>query len=105
MTESSDLEEREMREAFEQWYFSRAHAPRGVMFTNLCLAFKQGVEYMKQRMKKLDLDAIADEIIRVLYPTYEQAIPGMRNAIIQKKQRIRQILEYHIKPYEEEENE
>ena len=51
--------------------------------------------------KELNLDAIADEIIRVLYPTYEQAIPGMKNAIIQKKQRIRQILEWHIKSGEE----
>ena len=47
--------------------------------------------------KKLNLDIVADEIIRVLYPTYEQAIPGMKNAIIQKKLRIKQILEYHIK--------
>jgi len=53
-------------------------------------------------MNKKELDAIADEIIRVLYPTYEQAIPGMKNAIIQKRERIRQILEYHIKPCEEE---
>ena len=54
-------------------------------------------------MNKKELDAIADKIIRVLYPTYEQtSIPGMKNAIIQKKQRIRQILEYHIKPCEEE---
>ena len=52
-------------------------------------------------MNKKELDAIADEIIRVLYPTYEQAIPGMKNAIIQKKQRIRQILEWHIKSGEE----
>jgi len=51
--------------------------------------------------KELDLDAIADEIIRVLYPTYEQAIPGMKNAIIQKKHRIKQILEWHIKSGEE----
>ena len=51
--------------------------------------------------KEVDLDAIADEIIRVIYPTYEQAIPGMKNAIIQKKQRIRQILEWHIKSGEE----
>jgi len=49
-------------------------------------------------MNKKELDAIADEIIRVLYPTYEQtSIPGMRNAIIQKKQRIRHILEEHRK--------
>ena len=47
--------------------------------------------------KELDLDRMVDEVIRVLYPTYEQAILGMKNAIIQKKQRIRQILEYHIK--------
>ena len=48
-------------------------------------------------MNKKELDAIADEIIRVLYPTYEHAIPGMKNAIIQKKQRIRHILEEHHK--------
>ena len=54
-------------------------------------------------MNKKELDAIADKIIRVLYPTYEQtSIPGMKNAIIHKKQRIRQILEYHIKSGEEE---
>ena len=52
-------------------------------------------------MSGKELDVIADEIIRVLYPTYEQAIPGMKNAIIQKKQRIRQILEWHIKSGEE----
>lgn len=60
---------------------------------------------MRNRMTEpLDLDAIADEIIRVIYPTYEQAILGIRNAIIQKKQRIRQILEYHIKSGEEKGN-
>ena len=52
-------------------------------------------------MNKKELDAIADKIIRVLYPTYEQAIPGMKNAIIQKKQRIKQILERYIKSGEE----
>ena len=53
-------------------------------------------------MNKQELDAIADEIIRVLYPTYEQtSIPGMKNAIIQKKQRIKQILERYIKSGEE----
>ena len=47
-------------------------------------------------MNKKELDAIADEIIRVLYPTYEQtSIPGMKNAIIQKRERIRQILKSH----------
>ncbi|RLC79251.1 MAG: hypothetical protein DRI61_08260 [Chloroflexi bacterium] len=53
-------------------------------------------------MNKKELDAIADKIIRVLYPTYEQtSIPGMKNAIIQKKQRIKQILERYIKSGEE----
>jgi len=46
--------------------------------------------------RELNLDGIADEIIRVLFPTYEQAIPGMRNAIIQKKRQIKEILRYHI---------
>ena len=100
--EPKTMEEKKMREAFEQWYHSREFVPHGVMIMNLCyLGFKQGAEYIKQHMKKLDLNAIADEIIRVLYPTYEQAIPGMKNAIIQKKQRIRQILEWHIKSGEE----
>jgi len=47
--------------------------------------------------RELNLDALSDEIIKVLFPTYEQAIPSMKKAIIQKKQRIKQILEYHIK--------
>ncbi len=47
--------------------------------------------------RELNLDALSDEIIKVLFPTYEQAIPSMKNAIIQKKQRIERILEYHIK--------
>ena len=64
---------------------------------------KEG-EVRNRMTEPLDLDAIADEIVRVIYPTYEQAIPGIRNAIIQKKQRIRQILEYHIKSSEEKEN-
>jgi len=46
-------------------------------------------------MSGKELDAIADEIIRVLYPTYEQAIPGMKNAIIRKRERIKQILKSH----------
>jgi len=46
--------------------------------------------------KPLDLEKLADEIIRVEYPTYEQAPPGLREAIIRKKQQIKQILERHI---------
>ena len=42
----------------------------------------------------LNLEALADKIIRVEYPTYEQTtIPQMKNAIIRKKQLIKQILE------------
>ncbi len=47
--------------------------------------------------KPLDLEELADEIIRVEYPTYEQAIPGLREAIIRKKWRIKHILERYIK--------
>jgi len=45
----------------------------------------------------MDLEKLADEIIRVGYPTYEQAIPGLREAIIRKKWRIKHILERYIK--------
>lgn len=45
----------------------------------------------------MDLEKLADEIIRVEYPTYEQAPPGLREAIIRKKKRIKQILERYIK--------
>ena len=46
------LKETEIREAFEKWYFSREFVPHGVMISNLCyLGFKQGVEYIKQRVK------------------------------------------------------
>lgn len=48
--------------------------------------------------KPLNLEKLADEIIRVEYPTYEQTtIPQMKNAIMRKKQIIKQILEQHIK--------
>jgi len=48
--------------------------------------------------KPLDLEKLADEVIRVEYPTYEQtAIPQMKNAIIRKKQQIKWILEHYLK--------
>ena len=47
--------------------------------------------------KPLDLEELADEIIRVEYPTYEQAIPGLKEVIIRKKWRIKHILERYIK--------
>jgi len=48
-------------------------------------------------IKPLDLEVIADKIIRVEYPTYEQTtIPQMKNAIIRKKHLIKQILEQVI---------
>ena len=46
--------------------------------------------------KPLDLEKLADEIIRVEYPTYEQAPPGLKEAIIRKKKLIKQILEVYI---------
>ena len=48
-------------------------------------------------MPELDLENLADEIIRIEYPTYEQAIPGLREAIIRKKELIKLILERYIK--------
>ena len=47
-------------------------------------------------MSELDLEELADEIIRVEYPTYEQAPPGLKGAIIRKKKLIKQILEVYI---------
>ena len=47
--------------------------------------------------KPLDLEELADKIIRVEYPTYEQAPPGLKEAIIRKKMLIKQILERHTK--------
>ncbi|RLC79250.1 MAG: hypothetical protein DRI61_08255 [Chloroflexi bacterium] len=50
--EPKTMEEKKMREAFEQWYHSREFVPHGVMIMNLCyLGFKQGVEYMRQQIK------------------------------------------------------
>ena len=61
---------------------------------------KEDVGKMRERRKMsekpLDLEELADEIIRVEYPTYEQAPPGLREAIIRKKERIKQILEVYI---------
>lgn len=47
-------------------------------------------------MSELDLEELADEIIRVEYPTYEQAPPGLKEAIIRKRKLIKQILEVYI---------
>jgi len=48
--------------------------------------------------KTLDIKSVADEIIRVEYPTYERAaIPQMRNAIIRKRREVERILKQHIK--------
>ena len=48
-------------------------------------------------MIEIDLEKLADEIMRVEYPTYEQAIPGLREAIIRKKWQIKRVLERYIK--------
>ena len=46
----------------------------------------------------LNLEELADEIIRMEYPTYEQTtIPQMKNSIIRKKQQIKFILEQRVK--------
>jgi len=46
----------------------------------------------------LNIEELADEIIRMEYPTYEQTtIPQMKNSIIRKKQQIKFILEQRIK--------
>ena len=45
----------------------------------------------------MDLEKLADEIIRVEYPTYERAIPGLKEVIIRKMWRIKHILERYIK--------
>jgi len=42
------------------------------------------------------LEKLADEIIRVEYPTYEQAPPELKEAITRKKKLIKQILEVYI---------
>ena len=47
--------------------------------------------------KLLNLEEIADKIIRVEYPTYEETtVPPLKDAIIRKKQRIKEILEYYL---------
>jgi len=49
---------------------------------------------LKTKPQPLDLEELADKIIRVEYPTYEQTtIPQMKNAIIRNKHLIKQILE------------
>jgi len=47
--------------------------------------------------KPLSIEELVDEIIRVEYPTYERAIPGLREAIIRKKWLIKRILEQRIR--------
>jgi len=46
--------------------------------------------------KPLDLEGLADKIVRVEYPTYEQAIPGVREAIARKKEKIKEVLRQHL---------
>jgi len=49
------------------------------------------------KAKPLNLEEMADEIIRVIYPTYDQiSVIPLRNAIIRKKERMRLVLEQHI---------
>lgn len=43
------------------------------------------------------LEATADEIVRIEYPTYEKAIPPMRRAITVKKAKIYAILQAAVK--------
>jgi len=50
------------------------------------------------KLQPLNLEELADEIIRMEYPTYEQTtIPQMKNSIIRKKQQIKFILEQRVK--------
>lgn len=52
----------------------------------------------KTKPQPLDFEKLADEIIRVEYPTYEQTtIPQMKNAIIRNKHLIEQILKQRLK--------
>jgi len=46
--------------------------------------------------KTLDLEELADEIVRAEYPTYERAIPGVREAIARKKERIKEVLRRYL---------
>ena len=60
---------------------------------------REGIEAIWALMnlnEKLDLEKLADRIIRVEYPTYERAIPQLRNSIIRLKQQIKYILQQHL---------
>ena len=46
--------------------------------------------------KTLDLEELADKIVRVEYPTYELAIPGVREAIARKKEKIKEVLKQYL---------
>ena len=49
------------------------------------------------KARKIRIDELADEIIRVEYPTYEQTtIPQMKNAILRNKYLIKLILKQHL---------
>jgi len=47
--------------------------------------------------KVLNLEELADEILRIEYPTYENTPLGMRNALIKKKRMIKEVLKQHLK--------
>jgi len=47
--------------------------------------------------KFLDLDELSDRILRLEFPTYEQAYLPMRNVILRKKGRIKEVLEGEIR--------
>ncbi len=61
--------------------------------------FLRGGEKMTKTTKPLDLEELADELIRKEYPTYDSPNTPLptRNNIIRLKERIRLELEQHIK--------
>jgi len=52
---------------------------------------------MNMEGKFLDLDELSDHILRLEYPIYEQAYLPMRNVILRKKGRIKEVLEREIR--------
>ena len=52
---------------------------------------------IEMKRRPLNLEELADEIIRIEYPNYEIYHPHLRASVLAKRERIKEIIQRHIK--------
>ncbi|RLG10121.1 MAG: hypothetical protein DRN64_03225 [Thaumarchaeota archaeon] len=52
---------------------------------------------IEMKRQPLNLEELADEIIRIEYPNYEIYHPHLRASVLAKRERIKEIIQRHIK--------